>query len=166
MIKTKKNPDKEKYERVTKAVKDNFGYCPCIIEHNESTVCMCDEFRQQVKDGYIGECRCGRYVSYEDKEDVHSGNGVKLDAGKPKWSLLPFRELKEVVEILTFGAEKYAPNNWQKVDPPSRYTDACLRHLTAWVQGEKKDAESGKSHLAHAVCCLLFLMWFDNEGKF
>ena len=101
----------------------------------------------------------------QEKIDVHSGTGVKLDQGKPRWSLLPFRELSEVVDILTFGAEKYAPNNWQKVTPPERYIDAGLRHFTSWIKGEKKDKESGKSHLAHAICCLLFLMWFDNEGK-
>ena len=90
--------------------------------------------------------------------------GKKFDNGKPRWGLLPFRELKEVVDILTFGAEKYAPGNWQKVRPISRYIDATFRHLTAWCQGEKKDPESGKSHLAHVVCNILFLMWFDNEG--
>lgn len=90
--------------------------------------------------------------------------GKKFDNGKPRWGLLPFRELKEVVEILTFGAEKYAPGNWQKVRPISRYIDATFRHFTAWCQGEKKDPESGKSHLAHVVCNILFLMWFDNEG--
>ena len=31
-------------------------------------------------------------------------------------------------------------------------------------QGEQTDSESGKHHLAHAVCCLMFLMWFDLVG--
>lgn len=97
-------------------------------------------------------------------EESPKEEGKKLDAGKPRWGLLPFRELKEVVDILTFGAEKYAPGNWQKVRPTSRYIDAAFRHFTAWCQGEKKDPESGKSHLAHVVCNIFFLMWFDNEG--
>ena len=94
-----------------------------------------------------------------------ASEGQKFDKGKPRWSLLPFRELKNVVEILTFGADKYAKNNWQKVDNATeRYSDAALRHLTSWLSGEKKDPESGKSHLAHVVCNILFLMWFENEG--
>ncbi len=95
----------------------------------------------------------------------NQAEGVKYDAGKPRWGLLPFREVKEVVEILTFGAQKYSEDNWKKVTPKERYVDAAFRHFTSWVQGEKKDMESGKSHLAHAVCCLLFLMWFDNEEE-
>ena len=90
--------------------------------------------------------------------------GQKFDKGKPRWSLLPFRELENVVEILTFGVDKYAKNNWQKVDNATeRYSDAALRHLTSWMSGEKKDPESGKSHLAHVACNILFLMWFENE---
>ena len=40
---------------------------------------------------------------------------------------------------------------------------ACHRHLQAWWSGERLDKESGLPHLAHAVCCLLFLMWGDDE---
>lgn len=113
----------------------------------------------------ISERDLNHYKKYTDrikKPDIEVGK--KFDNGKPRWGLLPFRELKEVVDILTFGAEKYAENNWQKVRPTSRYIDATFRHFTAWCQGEKKDPESGKSHLAHVVCNILFLMWFDNEG--
>jgi len=35
--------------------------------------------------------------------------------------------------------------------------------MWAWRQGEHFDEESHASHLAHAVCCLLFLMAFDGE---
>lgn len=91
--------------------------------------------------------------------------GIKFDSGKPRWGLLPFREVREVVDVLTFGAQKYSDDNWQNVRPTNRYIDAAFRHITAWLTGEKKDAESGISHLAHAICCLLFLMWFDNEDK-
>ena len=92
--------------------------------------------------------------------------GIKYDTEKARWSLLPYRELTEVVCVLTLGSKKYADENWKKVQPqPDRYFSAAMRHLTAWWGGEKKDPETGKSHLAHVVCCLLFLMWFDNEAK-
>lgn len=55
-------------------------------------------------------------------------------------------------------------NNWMFVDnAKERYSDAALRHFTSWLSGERCDEETGKSHLAHCVCCLLFLMWFDKE---
>ena len=94
------------------------------------------------------------------------GAGVKHDTGKRRWTLLPWRELGEVVDVLGFGAQKYpSPNNWQSVENArERYSDAALRHVQAWLGGERRDPETGKSHLAHAVCCLLFLMWFDAQG--
>jgi len=88
--------------------------------------------------------------------------GVKYDNGKPQWSLLPFRALTQVVEVLTYGAKKYAPDNWKKVpDARRRYIDAGFRHLTAYTTGETNDPETGKHHLAHAICCMLYLVAFD-----
>ena len=92
--------------------------------------------------------------------------GVKYDEDKLQWSLLPFRALKEVVAVLGFGAKKYAPDNWQRVpEARTRYVDAAFRHLTDWQLKERLDGETGKSHLAHAICCLLFLLWFEQEER-
>ena len=91
--------------------------------------------------------------------------GVKNDSGKSRMSLLPIEPLTEVLTILEFGAIKYEPDNWRYVDNArTRYFDAAQRHILAWWQGEQTDSESGKHHLAHAVCCLVFLMWFDLVG--
>ena len=90
--------------------------------------------------------------------------GVKFDKDKPKWNLLPWDELEDVVQVLTFGAKKYAPDNWKFVDDANnRYMDAAMRHLVAHQQGEQRDAESGESHIAHAMCCLLFMLWHDKN---
>lgn len=91
--------------------------------------------------------------------------GVKADADKDQWSLVPWAEMRAVVRVLGFGARKYSPDNWQKVPGgKTRYFDAALRHLVARKEGEVFDAESGEPHLAHAVCCCLFSMWFDSHG--
>jgi len=37
-----------------------------------------------------------------------------------------------------------------------------LRHLTAWWAGEDLDPESGLHHLAHAACCLMFLLEYTQ----
>ena len=88
--------------------------------------------------------------------------GLKYDGQKERWDLLPWHPLTYVVKVLTYGAQKYAPGNWQRVqDPSARYFAAAQRHLVAWQTGEQVDAESGLPHLAHAICCLLFLHWFD-----
>lgn len=86
--------------------------------------------------------------------------GIKYDASKPRWSLIPQGTLEEVIKVLEYGANKYAPDNWKKVpDMETRYYDAAMRHIDAYWKGEYLDQESGEPHLAHAVCCLLFLMW-------
>lgn len=86
--------------------------------------------------------------------------GQKHDAGKDRWDLLPLWPVEQVVKVLTFGAAKYGPNNWQLVEGRAdRYFAATMRHLTRWRLGESNDPESGLSHLAHAACCVLFLLW-------
>ena len=90
--------------------------------------------------------------------------GKKFDAGKPRWSLLPPYAINEVLAVLEYGATKYSAGNWKEVEHGHvRYYDAAMRHIDAWWCGGKNDEESGRAHLAHAVCCLLFLMWLDED---
>lgn len=91
-------------------------------------------------------------------------SGVKFDDGKTRWSLLPFDAVAAVVYILEFGAAKYSDRNWEKGMDWGRLFDACLRHLTAWWGGEAIDPETGKSHLHHAACCILFLIAYELRG--
>jgi hypothetical protein len=92
--------------------------------------------------------------------------GTKHDAEKPRMDLLPFEALEEVAQVLTFGAKKYAADNWKTVDcAESRYTAALLRHLVAIQRGEKLDAESGLSHAAHMATNALFILWFEIQKE-
>ena len=92
--------------------------------------------------------------------------GIKFDTAKPRWSLLPAGTIAEVIDVLEYGAKKYAPDNWQKVPfSHERYYDALMRHVQAWWAGEKYDPETGRLHLAHAACCILFLMWFEKRDE-
>lgn len=85
--------------------------------------------------------------------------GIKLDTGKPAMSLLDRHALEEIAQVLRFGAEKYSPHNWREGIRFSRLTDAALRHIFAFVDGENADPETNVSHIAHASCCLMFLLW-------
>lgn len=85
--------------------------------------------------------------------------GIKDDAKKPMWALLPFTAVDQVVQVLTFGANKYAPNNWRLVENYKvRYISAAYRHLYSWCTGNTYDEETGLHHLAHAVVSLLFII--------
>lgn len=85
-------------------------------------------------------------------------------ADKPRLELVPWAAVSEIAEVLTFGAEKYDANNWCRGARWGRYFAALCRHLFAWWGGEDLDPETGKSHLAHAGCCLLFLMEYQRNG--
>ena len=39
-------------------VEQNNGYCPCLVQKNEDTKCMCKDFREQTTPG---PCHCGRF---------------------------------------------------------------------------------------------------------
>lgn len=85
--------------------------------------------------------------------------GRKFDQMKPRLDLLPPVALEQIAQVLSYGAVKYEPENWRRVKGWRwRYTAALLRHLFAYMRRERLDPESGLHHLAHAGCCLLFLL--------
>lgn len=71
---------------------------------------------------------------------------------------IPTKALHGIATILTFGARKYKPNNWRNCTELERYDAAFMRHYLAYVGGEELDADSGYSHLWHALTNLSFLV--------
>lgn len=75
------------------------------------------------------------------------------------YELIPPQVEEALAEVLTYGAKKYSPNSWKKVEPfEDRYYAAARRHIAAWRKGEIVDSESGIEHLKHALCCIAFLI--------
>jgi len=92
-------------------------------------------------------------------EEVSANTGRKDDQGKAMMELIPPKAEMELAQVLTFGAVKYGAWNWSMVDDPERrYLAAAMRHINAFRQGEVMDQESGRHHLAHAMCCLAFII--------
>jgi Domain of unknown function (DUF5664) len=91
-----------------------------------------------------------------------SGSGVKFDNGKPRLGLIPRSALEAEAIVLGFGADKYGTYNWRNGMDWMRLVDAALRHIYAFADGETYDPESGEHHLAHARCCLGFLIEYEN----
>lgn len=120
----------------------------------------------EVKASVSGCCFDDCVADVKQAADVKQVADVKQDKGKVRLDLVTPEFIEEVGQVLTFGAEKYPANSWQKIpDAINRYYAAALRHLTAWRKGEKNDDESGLSHLSHAACNMMFLMWLDERGK-
>jgi len=106
-------------------------------------------------------------MSEEDKYEVGKGVGVKFDQGKPRMALMPFDALYKIAGVFTYGAEKYSEDNWSEGMRHRRMADALLRHLTAYLNGEDLDDESGLDHLAHMNCCaqMLYAMYLRGAGE-
>lgn len=92
--------------------------------------------------------------------------GLKFDSEKPMMSLLPPFATLAVGRVLTMGAKKYSAGNWQHVENGQRrYADAALRHFFAYMSGEERDPESGENHMAHVICCAMFILDAAESGN-
>jgi hypothetical protein len=83
--------------------------------------------------------------------------GTKHDQDKPMLNLLDAQALEGLAAVLTFGAKKYAADNWRGGISNSRLIASLLRHLFAIMRGEYIDPESGLPHIDHVGCNWMFL---------
>jgi len=69
---------------------------------------------------------------------------------------------KGLAEMLEYGDKKYGDFKIGTLTlPPNKVADALLRHLSALLNGERIDPESGKPHSAHILANALFLAEID-----
>lgn len=55
------NEDTDYVSGIRAKLKENNNYCPCRLEKNDDTKCMCKSFREQIKREEEGYCHCGLY---------------------------------------------------------------------------------------------------------
>lgn len=91
-------------------------------------------------------------------------DAVKYDNGKPRVDLITRDFVEGMGRVLSFGGQKYGFQNWRKGMLWTRPAASALRHLFAWLSGEKLDPESKLPHLHHAACCLMFLSTYEEYG--
>ena len=102
-------------------------------------------------------------VKYDDATVRLPSGGVKHDAGKNRLELIPPEAVWGLGEVLTFGAVKYGDHNWAKGMKWSRVFGAAMRHLWKWWWTKKPDEETGLSHLKHVLCCVAFLIAYEER---
>lgn len=121
----------------------------------------------------VNVCTHGIAISLPCPACKRTVQGHKYDGDKPRLDLLHVPFMVEIGKVLTYGAKKYAPDNWKKVrHGRRRYWGAMLRHLFEWwldfvsngVLGSKIDIDTGLPHLAHAGCNLMFIMGYETEN--
>lgn len=91
--------------------------------------------------------------------------GDRKNENKLRWSLVDFESLKPMVEVLEFGAKKYDDHNWKKGLKTTEICESLIRHLTAYMNGEDNDLESGLPHVGHIMCNAMFLSHMHEFKK-
>lgn len=113
--------------------------------------------------------------------------------GKRKWSLVDFKALEPMIQVLEYGRDKYsefknpetgevfegkdlsqdqreqwervydAADNWKKGFNGFENMESAIRHLVEYMSGTKDDDESGLPHLGHLMCCIMFEIYHNVE---
>lgn len=102
-------------------------------------------------------------INAEEKNDVINsskktmGGGLRYNKGKLRYDLVQTEAHRDMVKVLTMGAEKYADRNWELGMKWSVVLQSLKRHLEAFERGEDFDKESGELHIAHLACNAHFL---------
>jgi hypothetical protein len=90
--------------------------------------------------------------------------GLRFNAGKLRYDLIPPDALKVLAQVFGKGAEKYAPRNWELGLSWMDTYASLMRHLQAWAEGEETDPESELPHVAHATWNAMALLTFGLRG--
>lgn len=66
MLSYRESDDKNKVDKIRKALEKTGGHCPCRMKRTADTVCPCLEFRNGLMSGEVKEgetCHCGLFVA-------------------------------------------------------------------------------------------------------
>lgn len=106
-------------------------------------------------------CQCGTYGVRIDLP--LRSEGVKYDEDRLRMDLIPPYPLMMLAQVYTLGAKKYGVWNWTNGMSWMRLAGAMLRHLYAWISGEKYDKGDGQHHLASVAWGALTLMQYELD---
>ncbi len=88
--------------------------------------------------------------------------GKRYNQGKIRFDLIDPTAMKMLAEVLTFGAEKYDPDNWRLGLTYTNCIASLERHLNSFKAGVDHDFESGLHHVGHILCNAMFLAYFTQ----
>lgn len=90
---------------------------------------------------------------------------LRYNTDKLKWSYVDFKSLEPLVRVMMYGANKYAPKNWQKGLDLDETLESLSRHLFALMRGEIVDPESGEEHIGHVMANAMFYKYHYEKQK-
>ena len=84
---------------------------------------------------------------------------LRYNEGKMDWSLVHYKSMEPMIQVLMFGAKKYAPKNWMKGFTRESILNSAQRHMAALLDGQEDDPETKLSHAGHIMCNMMFYVY-------
>lgn len=72
-----------------------------------------------------------------------TGGEREASDGKGRFDLIPPEPLVRLAKHYENGSRKYAPRNWEKGLPLSRFIDSAFRHLVGFMAGDRSEDHLG-----------------------
>lgn len=128
----------------------------------ENGVCMKNEAKTVVD---ALATIAGEQVSPAHEPSSADGKAATYDDGKDPLANIPWAAVREMAKVQAYGRRKYGDfNNYRKGMEISRNISCALRHIADYQEGQDHDPESGRHHLAHAMCRLAFVLQNLHDG--
>lgn len=102
-------------------------------------------------DAYLGK-------SAPPSKGLYGGKRSSLNV--PQYMKLTSDFLVRVARTREYGDLKYGPDNWKQFSPEMRKD--CFNHAIEHLF-RAFDNDASEDHFAHAVCNIMFLMYFEDE---
>ena len=74
-----------------------------------------------------------------ERQEFETGSVRDTRDGKGRFDLITPIGLKRLAVHYENGARKYGDRNWEKGQPVSRYLDSAIRHLYAYLAGDRSE---------------------------
>ena len=88
----------------------------------------------------------------------------RFNQGKMQWTMMDFKAMEPMIQVLMYGAKKYDRDNWKKACPKKLdLLDSLERHFVGLVAGESVDPESGLAHIGHLMCNAMFYSYWEQK---
>lgn len=141
--------------------KNNFKYS---TKHPDKECMICAQARKELWVNQDAHSPVSPEGSYMGHEFGGKTVGLRFNSGKNQLELIPAEWIWALGSVLTAGAKKYAPRNWEKGMKKSILVGCIMRHLMKRICGEIYDSETECTHMAHVAWNALALMSYDIRG--
>jgi hypothetical protein len=131
-------------------------YC---FDNNDHSVADLGTMCSDVPESYV--------MKWDPKlfDDIYKNKVIgRFNQGKMQWTMMDFKSMEPMIQVLMYGAKKYDRDNWKKACPKKLdLLDSLERHFIGLVAGESVDQESGLPHIGHLMCNAMFYSYWEQK---